>query len=309
MRDEETTTDSCRTEIRPQPWSSRDSPILRELTNGYCWLADFGGQPATIMLPSRSSPTSSPSARSPIVVRSKEYEDGHVVAFHHHLRAQLIFAVSGVMEVTIGDGLFLVPPQRAVWVPRAVEHQMRARGHVALRTVYVCAEACPPHLPPEPRTVQVSGLLRELILKGSEIPVGDELLPRSARILELLVDEIEVTPERALHLPTGRDPRLAKVCEGLLADPGDGRDLAEWATRVGASTRTLARLFQSEMGVSFVTWRQQLRVLAALPRLAAGEPVTVIAMELGYETQGAFAAMFRRLMGSTPSTYFAKTSS
>ena len=261
--------------------------------------------PELIMVPSSVSPTAA-SPRPPIVVRKREYEDGHVVAFHHHLRAQLIFAVSGVMEVTIGDGLFLVPPQRAVWVPQALEHRMRARGHVALRTVYVYPDACPPHLPAEARIVQVSGLLRELILRGSEIPVGEELLPRNARILELLVDEIEISQERALHLPTGRDPRLAKVCEGLLANPGDSKDLAEWATRVGASTRTLARLFQSEMGVSFVTWRQQLRVLAALPRLAAGEPVTVIAMELGYETQGAFAAMFRRLMGSTPSTYFSK---
>ncbi|SOE86826.1 AraC-type DNA-binding protein [Burkholderia sp. YR290] len=124
----------------------------------------------------------------------------------------------------------------------------------------------------------------------------------------MLVEEIEVTPERALHLPTGKDPRLARICQALLANPGDNRDLADWADLVGASTRTLARLFQAETGISFVTWRQQLRVLAALPRLAAGEPVTVIATDLGYDTQSAFAEVFRRILGSTPSTYFARPS-
>jgi AraC-like DNA-binding protein len=257
------------------------------------------------MTSSHGQTTERAAPRPPVVVRSMEYEDGHVVKPHYHQSAQLIYAASGVMEVTVADGMFLVPPQRAVWVPAGTRHQMRVRGHVAFRTVYIWVDDCPRPLPVEPRSVQVSGLLRELILRASEIPTGSEREPRNARLLQLLVDEIEVTPEPALHLPTGKDPRLARLCEALLANPGDSRDLADWADLVGASTRTLARLFQAEIGVSFVTWRQQLRVLAALPRLAAGEPVTVIAMDLGYETQGAFAEVFRRILGSTPSTYFA----
>jgi AraC-like DNA-binding protein len=260
------------------------------------------------MIPSPGLAASHSPPKAPIVIRSKEYEDGHVVPPHDHQRAQLIFAAKGVMEVTVAKGMFLVPPQRAVWIPSRTQHQMRARGHVAFRTVYIWTDFCPPHLPAEPRTVQVSGLLRELILRASGIPVGAESEPRNARMLQLLVDEIEVTPERALHLPTGKDPRLAKICDALLANPGDDKDLADWAGLVGASTRTLARLFQAEMGISFVTWRQQLRVLAALPRLAAGEPVTVVALDLGYETQGAFAEVFRRILGSTPSTYFSRAS-
>src|SRR5260370_2917730 len=83
------------------------------------------------------------------------------------------------------------------------------------------------HLPAEPRSVRVSGLLRELIHRASEIPVGTESEPRNARLLQLLVDEIEVTPQGALHLPTGKDPRLAKICDALLANPGDDKDLAD----------------------------------------------------------------------------------
>jgi len=257
------------------------------------------------MTPSPRQTDPNPTPRAPSVVRSMEYEDGHVVPPHEHRRAQLVFAASGVMEVTVADGMFLVPPQRAVWVPGGTRHQMRARGHLAFRSVYIWTDFYPARLPDEPRSVRVSGLLRELILRASEIPFGTESEPRNARLLQLLVDEIEVTPERALHLPTGKDPRLARICKALVANPGDDKDLADWADLVGASTRTLARLFQSEIGVSFVTWRQQLRVLASLPRLAAGDPVTVVAMDLGYETQGAFAEVFRRILGSTPSTYFA----
>jgi hypothetical protein len=136
-----------------------------------------------------------------------EYEDGHVVKPHYHQSAQLIYAASGVMEVTVADGMFLVPPQRAVWVPAGTRHQMRVRGHVAFRTVYIWVDDCPRPLPVEPRSVQVSGLLRELILRASEIPTGSEREPRNARLLQLLVDEIEVTPEPALHLPTGKVSR------------------------------------------------------------------------------------------------------
>src|SRR3978361_2044612 len=104
------------------------------------------------MTPSPGYAAPSPAPKVPIVVRSREYENGHVVPPHAHQRAQLIFAATGVMEVTAANGMFLVPPQRAVWVPSKVCHQMRARGRVALRTVYVWTDFCPPHLPAESRS-------------------------------------------------------------------------------------------------------------------------------------------------------------
>ncbi|WP_200292234.1 AraC family transcriptional regulator [Rhodospirillum rubrum] len=240
----------------------------------------------------------------PIGAMSKAYPSAAVVPMHRHVRGQLIYAVSGVMEVTASDSLWLVPPQRAVWMPPGVEHRMRARGDVSLRTLYIHPDVFPEDFCSFPRTVQVSGLLRELILCAADIPVDYDVDGRDGRLMALLLEEIQWSPEQPLRLPSPRDQRLTRICEAILANPGDDHGLEGWGKIVGASSRTLARLFQAELGVSFRCWRQQVRILAALPRLAAGEPVTAIAADLGYETPGAFASMFRRLTGAKPSQYF-----
>jgi AraC-like DNA-binding protein len=107
-----------------------------------------------------------------------------------------------------------------------------------------------------------------------------------------------------LHLPQPRDPRLRAVTGALLRDPGDARSLTAWSRHAGASARTLARGFLRETGMGFGAWRQQARLLRALELLAEGEPVTRVALELGYAGPSAFIAMFRRALGATPGRYF-----
>lgn len=240
----------------------------------------------------------------PVGAMAKQYTDGYVSRTHRHVRAQLLYAVAGVMEVTTAEGLWVVPPQRAVWLPPNTDHAMRARGAVALRTLYVRPDACPLAFPARPRLVHVSPLLRELVVRAVEMPVYYDEAGREGRVVALIFDEIAWLPDQPLHLAEPRDRRLAVVHAALLADPSDGRTLEQWASHAGASARTLARLCRTECGTSFLQWRQQHRILAALPRLAAGEAVTSVALDLGYETPGAFAAMFRKLMGTTPSRYF-----
>ena len=111
-------------------------------------------------------------------------------------------------------------------------------------------------------------------------------------------------PVAPLELPTPRDPRLARIAHALQENPARKETLAEWGKDVGASNRTLARLFTREMGMSFRRWREQLRLVFAIERLAAGEPVTSVAMELGYDSVSAFIQMFRKNLGATPSRYF-----
>lgn len=126
---------------------------------------------------------------------------------------------------------------------------------------------------------------------------------REGRVVSLIFDEIAWLPDPPLHLSVPRDKRLATIHSALLAEPGDGRTLAQRGSFAGVSARTLARMCRAECGTSFLQWRQQHRILAAVPRLAAGQAVTNVALDLGYETPGAFAAMFRRLMGTTLSRY------
>jgi len=235
---------------------------------------------------------------------SKNFSSGHQIGNHQHHEGQLIFAVTGVMELSTIDDLWLLPPQRGIWMPPGVEHSMRARGMVSLRTLYIQSPHYLAQLPRTSKPIMISPLVREIIIRLMRIhciPYEDR---KEGRLLDLLIDEIEWSNEAALPLPPLNDQRLQRVCSAILANPGDRRSLNEWAKLVGASSRTLARLFQQELGVSYLYWRQRVCAMSALPRLAAGEPVTLIASDLGYETPGAFSSMFRRIMNAAPSQYF-----
>ena len=74
--------------------------------------------------------------------------------------------------------------------------------------------------------------------------------------------------------------------------------------RGGRQRLTLERAFAAEAGVPFGRWRTLLRLQAALPMLAAGQPVSRVAGRVGYETPSAFVAAFRRETGQTPAAYF-----
>jgi AraC-like DNA-binding protein len=238
-----------------------------------------------------------------VVAWGDSYRAGEVVASHRHRRAQLLHAVTGVMRVSTAEGSWVVPPHRALWVPPATDHAIRMTGTVSMRTLYVEPTAAA-SMPQQCRVLSVSPLLREMILRAMELPRLYDTEGAAGRLIALILDEIRLLPALPLHLPMPAEPRLAKICEALSRHPEDGRALEEWGCSAGASGRTLARLFQRETGMSFGAWRQQARLIEALARLGAGEPVTNVALDLGYESPSAFTAMFRRSLGVTPSRYF-----
>lgn len=237
-----------------------------------------------------------------LVIVCRDYPAGTSVGEHCHTAGQFIHAMSGVMEVCIGQRLWLVPPRRAVWVPPRWPHRLRAHGPVALRTLYLAPQSIPEALRETPSGHLVTPLLRELILRLAGTPQV-EPTPRLARLQQVLLDELADLPRDELSLGVPRDPRLAKACTLLLAEPGAPFRLADLAQRVGAAPRTLARLAQAELGCPLSLWRQQLRVLWAIPRLVAGTAVAQVAQDLGYDTPSAFAALFKRLLGTTPTAF------
>jgi AraC-like DNA-binding protein len=236
---------------------------------------------------------------------AKDFPDGHHIAPHCHERAQLIFAADGVMTVTTAEGSWAVPPQRGVWMPGGVTHEIRMAGAVAMRTLYVREDAAAT-LPRGVRVIAISALLRELILRACALPLLYDETGPAARVISLILDEIAALPTLGLDLPMPRDERLQRICRALRADPGSTRTLEDWARECGASSRTLARAFVRETALTFADWRQQARLLDAMARLAAGQPITRIALDLGYESPSAFAAMFRRALGASPSRYLGR---
>lgn len=239
-----------------------------------------------------------------VVARERECPADHVIDWHTHQRAQLLYAVSGVMRVTTEVGVWVVPPQRAVWIPPGIEHHVKAQGTpLSLRSLYIDISQRA-NLPSECCVVTVSPLLRELVLAAMSISADP--LPDSpdGRIIAVLLDQIQVLPMTSLHLPMIKDKRLRPLADELMADPGNSRTLDEWSSHVGASERTLARIFIKETGMTFGHWRQQVRLLDALARLARGDSVTEVAYDSGYASQSAFISMFKKALGKTPKKYF-----
>jgi AraC-like DNA-binding protein len=207
------------------------------------------------------------------------------------------------MTVRTPAGSWIVPAHRGVWVPAEVEHSIEASGEVSLRTLYVRPSAGRA-LPKSCLVLDVSPLMRELILHAVALGSLDRRRREHVRLYGLLFDQLRTIEVRALHIPEPRDPRAAAVARALRADPSEPRSLDELARRAGASARTIERCFKAETGLSFNQWRQQLRLGHALCLLAAGAKVTAVALDVGYDSPSAFIAAFRRVLGKTPARYF-----
>jgi len=241
----------------------------------------------------------------PLVAFRRDLGDGAVVPWHRHAHAQLIYGGSGLMRIESSAGAWVVPPERAVWIPAGIDHQVTCVGEVAMQTVYVLPEAAP-WFPGDCLVMVVSPLMRELVASAMELEDGYDLDGPDARLVAVLIDSLRARPVEELHLPMPKDRRLRTVTQSLIANPGDPRTLTDFAGDAGASARTLARRFVAETGLSFGAWRQQLRLHEALARLASGEPVTSVAFEVGYDSPSAFIAMFRKSLGNTPGRYLAR---
>jgi AraC-like DNA-binding protein len=240
----------------------------------------------------------------PVRTFSVRYPSGYILPTHAHEWHQLIYGSCGVMTVVTTRGTWVIPPHRAVWVPAGVEHSIELTGSVLMQSLYLAADL-EVAVPGNCSAVNVSPLLRELIhhIAAPEmIERGHEV---RARLLGVLLDQLEVLPAIPLQLPQPSDPRARRVADWLQHNPDAPGLLKQMARRSGASIRTVERLFQSETGMTFGKWRQQLRLLHALRQLATGRSVTQVALEVGYDSPSAFIAMFRSALGTTPTRYFA----
>jgi AraC-like DNA-binding protein len=232
---------------------------------------------------------------------ARDYPSGARVAPHRHRRGQLLYAASGVMRVTTRAGIWVVPPQRAVWIPPRVPHEIDMEGTVAMRTLYLDHRAGAA-LGRRCKVLVVSGLVRELVL-GLVSDRRRRPHERARLMTGLLLEELRAADQVPLHLPAPADPRLQRVCALLLEGRARGQTLDRLARQSGASTRTLARLFRRELKTSFIRWRQQAHLARAISQMAGGASVKSAARSVGYASSSAFTAMFRRALGLTPTRY------
>jgi AraC-like DNA-binding protein/mannose-6-phosphate isomerase-like protein (cupin superfamily) len=241
-------------------------------------------------------------APRPVLAIGNDYPPAFELAPHRHQRAQLLYAAEGVVSVSTPQGAWAAPPERAVWIPAGVEHAVKMVGAVSTRSVLVTPETCPGR-GERCQVLAVSALLRSLLIAAVDVPEEYDLAGRDGLVMALLAKEIELAPVVPLAVPFPRSPALAARCNAFLAEPEARATIDQWAADLGYGRRAFTRAFRRETGMSFQVWRQQACLLTALPRLAAGEPVTTIALDLGYDSPAAFTTMFKRLVGISPSRY------
>ncbi|MGJ8564603.1 MAG: AraC family transcriptional regulator [Alphaproteobacteria bacterium] len=247
------------------------------------------------------SPPNLDGKRSRVMGLADEYEAGFTDSPHSHEMIQLLYASSGVMSVITDHESFIIPPQRAVWIPDGIIHEVSCRGSVSLRTLYINAEyqrgekSC--HI------VEVSPFLQALIVEVTQFVWRESPTKREEGIVDLLLEEILSAPNIPYTAPMPTDPRLVRVCKAIVNNPSDRKDINDFAEIACMSRRSLTRAFKKETGMGVAVWRQQVRLLEALSLISTGASVTSAALDVGYESASAFSTMFQQAFGVSPSKY------
>ena len=259
-----------------------------------------------------------PDATRPVRAKLLRLSTDTRVVPHHHECAQIALSAAGVVRMTMDDGTFIVPPSRALWIPPGVEHAVSVVEDAELLTLYlhqprgrVGPQVARAQQAPwrQCRVLEVSELLRAVALELDTRPdarglsLSADALQREQRLNALLFDELRRARPVPLGVSLPQDKRLRALCEAVLDDPVRHATLEGWASDAGASARTVARLFRSELGTSFAQWRQQVLLARAVTLAARKVPMAGIAAELGYASASAFSAMVRRTVGAPPSRF------
>lgn len=235
-----------------------------------------------------------------IVVHRYDHERPWRWDRHLHEYHQFMWGPRGAVAVETDEHNWLVPPTLGLWIPAGVPHAVDGMQAARVYCLYLDGADCPVGFT-EPTAVAVTSFLREAIIR-----LDDETLSiAERRHTEIaMFDVIRPAEVSSINLPLPGDDRLRAIADALLADPADPRSLADFADGVGASVRTLTRLFGAETGMTFSQWRQQARMRAALGPLANGASVRQVARQIGYSNPSAFVHAFHRTTGQTPGAYF-----
>lgn len=236
---------------------------------------------------------------------AQNYSNGHVEEWHQHEHIQLIHTLTGVIRIETAEGTWICPPGRGLWIPAGKEHATHVSGQVSVRGVWIQPNARN-HLVQDCRVVNISPLLRELICAALFINKTVEANSRDERLLQLILDEVQILPTLAFHLPEAHSPALIQLCQYIRENLADDWTLPRAAMIMAMSSKTLSRHFQKELAMNFTQWLRQAKLIQAMTDLVNNKPILHIALDLGYDSPSAFSAMFKRATTMTPSEYIAQ---
>ena len=248
-------------------------------------------------------------AEPPIIARKWEYEPQAIkdkkqrpLIWHQHYRAQLLCVQSGMILVKTKEGTWLLPPQRAGWIPPNIEHCVEFCGNIIGNSVFILPDEALV-ISEKPIVIGMNDLMKSIINRTTDWEKRTPLSTAQKRLFDVLLDEIAHSTIESIYLPTPKDPRLKRIANKLLLNPDNRHSVDYWASIGSLSSRSLRRIIKSETGLSFSAWRQQAQLIHALEKLNQGMSVEKVADSLGYASSSNFIAMFRRAFGDSPAKF------
>jgi AraC-like DNA-binding protein len=229
---------------------------------------------------------------------AESYPAGTLIKEHAHSGHQIVHATKGAMRVSAENGVWFLPPGRALWVPAHIPHAIWCEGRVEMRTVYLDGDG--PCVYTDLRVLTVSPLLRETMVRLTQTCSE----PLVILLRDILLIEIQAAEEESLRIPIPSDRRISAITGAWQSEPSDNRTLTDWAKQLGFSQRNLIRAIRTETGMTFRELRRQTRVMVSIERLSKGQAVTSVALDVGFETPSAFIQAFRTVTGLTPKKFF-----
>ena len=224
---------------------------------------------------------------------------------HTHPTGVLTGVERGILRIQAGKELWIAPAGTVVHLPAETPHALHMLP--GYEGWYLCLPPDTAFLPSGLRVLAVSDLLLAAVRRLAELDPARPHTPAQGRWAGVVMDELrEARPAPFLHIPMPEAPALRRVARALLNAPGDMGELDGWARRAAMSRRTFTRRFHAETGLSFVAWRQRVKVHAALQALSEGQSVGETAYDLGYQTVSAFIEVFRKHLGAPPRSYVAR---
>jgi len=239
-----------------------------------------------------------------VLAHQSDMSPAHQGVRHSHEWYQLMYASSGLLNVTFADKMVVIPPNKAIWLPPGCEHRTFTPVGAKFRSLYFRPDQVKA-LGEESKVLNISPLIRELILEiVARCDVDLVWNPMDFRLLTVLLDQLTAQKDKGLTLSIPQDTRLLELVDEIQMNPSNDLNLDEWAARLGVSSRTISRIFMSQTGIGFKEWRQRMRLLNSLLLLEKGDPVTQVALDVGYSSPSAFTYAFHQFFECTPKNYF-----
>lgn len=226
----------------------------------------------------------------------------HDSGFHQHDKGQLLFTYAGSIRITTPTMMSLLPPIRIALIPPQMPHRAQMHSEIEYRSLYLD----PALVFWESLTIlTATPLMREVLERISHASFDtDWTIGAAYNLLAVCLDELRSAPREPMLLSMPRDTRLAHLDMETLPPL-----LEDLASSTGASARTITSIFQRETGMGYQTWRSTWRLLRSVDLLANGATLTETAFDIGFSSDSAFIAFFRKMTGHTPHRYILEITS